>query len=108
MEELFSQFLKTASVISSILTESLGLPPSILEEFNFTDRSFDLLIALFYLPAKGKENMGVNPHKDVSCFTMVLQDEVGGLEVVKDGEWLPLPPTKGALVVNIGDVLQVR
>ncbi|XP_016464260.1 flavonol synthase/flavanone 3-hydroxylase [Nicotiana tabacum] len=106
MEELFSQFLKIGMVVESILSECLGLPPSVLKEFN-DDRNWDFLIALFYLPATETERIGANSHKDVSCFTIVLQDEVEGLEVQKDGEWILIVPQPGALVVNIGDALQV-
>ncbi|KAM3307866.1 flavonol synthase/flavanone 3-hydroxylase [Capsicum chacoense] len=106
MEELFSQFLKIGMVVERILSECLGLPPCVLKEFN-DDRSWDFLIAIFYLPATEKERIGANPHKDVSCFTIVLQDEVAGLEVEKDGKWILIAPQPGALVVNIGDALQV-
>lgn len=107
MEELFRGLLKISSVIEEILSKCLGLREECsLKEFN-GDRNFDLLIALFYLPAKGKERMGINSHKDFSCFTVVLQDDVSGLEVEKNGQWFPIPPNPGALLVNIGDVLQV-
>ncbi|KAJ6375679.1 hypothetical protein OIU77_000617, partial [Salix suchowensis] len=33
-------------------------------------------------------------------------DEAGGLEVRRDGEWIPVIPTRGSLVVNVGDVFQ--
>lgn len=94
-------------VIERILSECLGLPPRVLKEFN-NDRSWDFLIAMFYLPATEKERIGANPHKDLSCFTIVLQNEVAGLEVQKDGEWILIAPQPGALVVNIGDALQVN
>ncbi|KAH0749652.1 hypothetical protein KY290_028884 [Solanum tuberosum] len=106
MEELFSQFMKIGMVVERILSECLGLPSCVLEEFN-NDRSWDFLIALFYLPATEKERIGSNPHKDFSCFTIVLQNEVAGLEVQKDGEWILIAPQPDALVVNIGDALQV-
>ncbi|KAH6797352.1 hypothetical protein C2S52_021906 [Perilla frutescens var. hirtella] len=38
--------------------------------------------------------------------TFIFQDEVGGLEVLKDGHWIPVVPTPGTLVVNVGDVIQ--
>ncbi|KAK4374561.1 hypothetical protein RND71_005238 [Anisodus tanguticus] len=106
MEELFSQFLKIMMVVERVLSECLGLPPCVLKDFN-NDRSWDFLIALFYLPATEKEKIGASSHKDVSCFTIVLQDEVAGLEVQKDGEWILIAPQLGALVVNIGDALQL-
>lgn len=52
---------------------------------------------------------GAGPHSDVSSFTLLLQDEVGGL-YVRSGEgngWIHVVPIKGSLVVNIGDVLQI-
>lgn len=50
------------------------------------------MASLFYLPASLKSKIGVHGHKDVSCLTFVLHDRVGGLEVDKDGEWIPLIP----------------
>lgn len=107
MEDLFNQFTKIGAILESILSDSLGLPPSTLHEFN-NDRNSDVSTALYYLPATEEGKIGVNSHKDVGCITFVLQDEVGGLEVQKDGKWIPVIPIKGALVVNIGIVLQVK
>lgn len=52
---------------------------------------------------KGTKFQGVGPHKDSSgMFTFVLQDDVGGLEVLNQaGEWIPANPIKDSLVVNI-------
>ncbi|KAJ6765165.1 hypothetical protein OIU74_023950 [Salix koriyanagi] len=36
----------------------------------------------------------------------IKPDEAGGLEVRRDGEWIPVIPTRGSLVVNVGDVFQ--
>jgi len=46
-------------------------------------------------------------HTDFDSFTLLWQDEVGGLEVKdKSGTWIGVQPVEGALVMNIGDVLQ--
>ncbi|KAK2973533.1 hypothetical protein RJ640_010588 [Escallonia rubra] len=107
MEEIFSQFSRIGLIVESIIAECLGLPPNLLQEHN-NDRSWDNLAALYYLPATDKGTIGVSAHKDISCITLVLQDQVGGLEVEKDGDWIPLPPLEGALLVNIGDVIQFK
>ncbi|CAL0322714.1 unnamed protein product [Lupinus luteus] len=49
---------------------------------------------------------GLVPHSDTSFLTIVHQDQVGGLELVKDGKWVAVKPNPQALVVNIGDLFQ--
>ncbi|KAL4563069.1 hypothetical protein LXL04_027100 [Taraxacum kok-saghyz] len=58
--------------------------------------------------------VGIKRHSDMGTLTVLLQDDVGGLYVrkgenVSDGneEWFEVPPTKGALVINVGDMLQI-
>ncbi|KAL7192141.1 hypothetical protein ACSBR2_024061 [Camellia fascicularis] len=106
LEEMFSCFTKTGKIVESILNECLGLPPNFLQEYNH-DRSWDFMAAMHYFPATETENNGISEHEDGNCITFVIQDEVGGLEVRKDGEWIPIPPTQGTMVVNVSDVIQV-
>lgn len=50
---------------------------------------------------------GLGMHTDMSCVTIVYQDEIGGLQVrSQEGKWMDIRPCEGTLVVNIGDVLQ--
>lgn len=65
------------------------------------------MVALRYFPAAESENNGLTEHEDSNCISLVFQDEAGGLEVRKDGEWIPVIPAKGTLVVNMSDVIQV-
>jgi isopenicillin N synthase-like dioxygenase len=52
--------------------------------------------------------MGARPHQDTSFFTILLQDDVGGLEVqARNGEWLAAPPRPDMFVVNVGEFLEV-
>ncbi|MGP9781897.1 isopenicillin N synthase family dioxygenase [Glutamicibacter sp. AOP12-B1-11] len=54
-------------------------------------------------------NQGVGLHADYGFVTLLLQDQVGGLQVQPYGqeEWISVPPTPGALVVNLGEMLEV-
>ncbi|MFP5297105.1 MAG: isopenicillin N synthase family dioxygenase [Alphaproteobacteria bacterium] len=46
-------------------------------------------------------------HEDINVITLLLGAEEAGLEVKdRDGQWLPINPPPGALVINIGDMLQ--
>ncbi|KAI3504160.1 hypothetical protein L1887_32705 [Cichorium endivia] len=51
--------------------------------------------------------MGTTKHTDHGFITVLLQDEIGGLQILHQNEWIDVPPTPGALVINIGDLLQL-
>lgn len=106
LEEIFSHLTRTGMLVESILNECLGLPPNFLREYN-QDRSWDFMAALRYFPATKVENNGISEHEDGNLITFVFQDEVGGLEVLKNGEWIPVTPVEDTIVVNVGDVIQV-
>ncbi|XP_074294619.1 feruloyl CoA ortho-hydroxylase F6H1-3-like isoform X2 [Silene latifolia] len=52
---------------------------------------------------------GVSRHSDISTLTILLQEDISGLYARSlDGEsWTDIPPVKGALVINVGDALQI-
>ena len=52
-------------------------------------------------------DLGVHHHTDAGALTVLLQDDVGGLQVYRDGFWHNIPPVPGALVINTGDMMQV-
>jgi isopenicillin N synthase-like dioxygenase len=51
--------------------------------------------------------LGVNHHTDSGALTLLLQDDQPGLEVFHDDGWHLVEPRRDALVVNIGDIVQV-
>ncbi|KAK6938084.1 Non-hem dioxygenase N-terminal domain [Dillenia turbinata] len=52
------------------------------------------------------QNWGMEVHTDSSVLSILLQDEVGGLEAVKDNKWFNVDPIPNSLIVNIGDMMQ--
>ncbi len=57
-------------------------------------------------PDAPDDQFGSAPHTDYGFLTILAQDENGGLEVrARDGGWIPAPPTPGAFVVNVADIL---
>ena len=51
--------------------------------------------------------LGVHHHTDAGALTVVLQDDVGGLQVHRNDQWHNIPPVMGAFVINTGDMMQV-
>jgi isopenicillin N synthase-like dioxygenase len=58
-------------------------------------------------PTPENGQLGINQHTDAGALTLLLQDQQAGLEVYKDGAWHLVEPRPGALVINIGDIVQV-
>lgn len=63
----------------------------------------------YYPPCPQPElAMGLTPHSDSVGLTILLQvNEIEGLQVKKDGMWVPVKPLPDAFVINVGDVLEV-
>jgi isopenicillin N synthase-like dioxygenase len=59
--------------------------------------------------ADGADQQGVGPHTDWNFLTLLLQDDVGGLQArsAGAGRWIDVSPVDGALIVNIGEMLEV-
>jgi isopenicillin N synthase-like dioxygenase len=55
------------------------------------------------------KEFGVGEHTDSGILSLLVQDDVGGLQVKvhKTGEWIDAPPVSGALVVNLGEMVQL-
>ncbi|WVZ98622.1 hypothetical protein U9M48_044035 [Paspalum notatum var. saurae] len=94
---------EVALAIMEVIGESLGVGRSCYRDF-FADGCS--IMRCNYYPAcpEPERTLGTGPHCDPSALTLLLQDgAVDGLQVLVDGEWQPVRPTPGALVVNIGD-----
>jgi isopenicillin N synthase-like dioxygenase len=83
------------------------LKPSYLTDIECNQGQF--IVGHYYPPCPQPElSIGTSRHSDSGFLTILLQDEVGGLKILHDDQWVDVTPTPGALIVNIGDLLQVR
>lgn len=65
-----------------------------------------VLFRIFHYPAAtDDQGWGVGEHTDYGLLTLLAQDDTGGLEVKTPRGWIAAPPLEGALVCNIGDML---
>ena len=77
-----------------------------------SEDSYAILRLLRYPPgrisANAEPELGVGAHVDSGCLVMLLQDEIGGLQVQNSrGEWIDAPPIADTLVINMGMMLQI-
>ncbi|KAG8385356.1 hypothetical protein BUALT_Bualt03G0034600 [Buddleja alternifolia] len=63
----------------------------------------------YYPPCPQPELVtGLYPHSDANGLTILLQvNEIEGLQINKDGVWIPVSPLPNAFVINIGDILEI-
>jgi isopenicillin N synthase-like dioxygenase len=89
-----------------VMARNLGMPAESLDaHFRPAHTSFLRLNYYPRCPTPG-DQLGVNAHTDSGAVTLLLQD-MPGLEVFHRDRWLMVEPRRDALVVNLGDVLQV-
>jgi isopenicillin N synthase-like dioxygenase len=94
-----------ADQLMAAMCVGLGLAPDHLEKV-FGDRRSSLVKLIHYPPTPPGE-AGVNAHHDAGFLTLLWQHEVGGLQAMnEDGQWIDVAPTDGAIVVNLGEILQ--
>ena len=91
------------------LPDGLKLPPDYFVQFY--RKPLIQVRLLHYLPQDQQaalEGGDSRAHQDAGGFTMLQQDDVGGLEIKsKSGEWLIVPPVENSFVVNIGDSMRL-
>lgn len=99
---------RVTSYLLDALAHVLGVDPA------FFRRAFEKpltnMTLLHYPPqAPGRDDFGIHPHKDTDALTILAPDPVGGLFVrCKDrDEWISAAAPDDALIVNIGDLLEV-
>lgn len=114
--ETMTDYLEAVTVLSldllDAMADGLGLPRGYLRPF-FTPKHTGF-VRLNHYPVDDLHaddarpaDLGVHHHSDAGALTVLLQDEVGGLQVHRDGEWHDVPPLPGAFVINTADMLQV-
>ncbi|CAI9783946.1 unnamed protein product [Fraxinus pennsylvanica] len=51
---------------------------------------------------------GLRAHTDAGGIILLFQDDkVSGLQLLKDGKWVDVPPMRHSIVINLGDQLEV-
>ena len=101
----------------SVMSANLGMPAEHLDDAFRPEHSGFLRLnyyplcpvpespAALELPVAG--HLGINHHTDAGALTVLLQDDQPGLEVYRHGAWHLIETNPDALVINIGDVVQV-
>jgi isopenicillin N synthase-like dioxygenase len=105
--ELFAAFDRAGDRLLSAIARHLRLAPN---WFDAAVKDGNSVLRLLHYPpiAADAEGVRAEAHEDINLITLLLGAEEAGLELLDraTGRWLALAPPEGAMVVNVGDMLQ--
>ncbi|CAK9169912.1 unnamed protein product [Ilex paraguariensis] len=105
MEQFATTVSDLARKLADILAEKMGHPSAFFRENCLPSTCY--LRMNRYLPCQiASEVLGLMPHTDSDFLTILHQDQIGGLQLVKDDKWIAVKPNPEALIINIGDLFQ--
>lgn len=104
--ELFAAFDTAGDKLLSAVARYLGLAP---DWFDSAVKDGNSVLRLLHYPpvAADAPEVRAGAHEDINLITLLLGAEEAGLELLdRDGKWLAVKPPEGAMVINVGDMLQ--
>ncbi|XP_057960831.1 1-aminocyclopropane-1-carboxylate oxidase [Malania oleifera] len=110
MREFALEIEKLAEQLLDLLCENLGLEKGYLKKAFYGSKgpTFGTKVSN-YPPCPQPELIkGLRAHTDAGGLILLFQDDrVSGLQLLKDGRWIDVPPMRHSIVINLGDQLEV-
>ncbi|XP_010501950.1 PREDICTED: gibberellin 2-beta-dioxygenase 7-like [Camelina sativa] len=105
VETYVQEIARVAQLICEVLGKQVNVNSKYFENVYELKNSF-LRLNKYHPRVFGSEVFGLVPHTDTSFLTILFQDQIGGLELKKNDQWISVKPCSEALTVNIGDMFQ--
>nr|ABN79672.1 flavonol synthase [Rudbeckia hirta] len=107
-EQYAQSMIPVADKLLGLLSQGLGLEHGDMKQgLGGEDLTYMLKIN-YYPPCPCPElALGVAPHTDMSSITILVPNEVQGLQVFKDDHWYDVAYIPNALIIHIGDQIEI-
>ncbi|XP_077250087.1 flavonol synthase/flavanone 3-hydroxylase-like [Tasmannia lanceolata] len=107
-ENYGKELRKVADRLMEVLSEGLGLEAKALKaSLGGEDMELEMKINMYPPCPQPELALGVEPHTDMSALTILVPNEVPGLQVWKDGNWVAVDYSPNTLFVHIGDQIEI-
>lgn len=94
--------------LSRGISVGLGLEEGEAEKALNLESSVQIFIGNLYPRCPNPDlAMGLPPHSDHGLFTLLIENQVSGLQIQHKGRWINVKPLPNSLLVNTGDHLEV-
>lgn len=111
MKEFALKLEKLAEELLDLLCENLGIEKGYLKKVfhGANGPTFGTKVSNYPPCPKPDLIKGLRAHTDAGGIILLFQDDkVSGLQLLKDGQWIDVPPLRHSIVVNLGDQIEVH
>lgn len=112
MQSAVNEWMKSMEAVAMELFRALAI--GLGHDYHYFDSTMSpdpysrMKISRYPAQAEGPDTQqGLGLHHDSGLFTFILQNEVIGLQVMKEGELHDVIPVPGTFIVNLGEMFQV-
>ena len=109
--EYGEKVVKLGGRLLKLMSINLGLEEEFLLKTFGGDKEIGACLRVNYYPKCPQPDLtlGLSPHSDPGGITILLpdDDDVSGLQVRKGDDWITVKPVPNALIINLGDQIQV-
>ncbi|GAB4836295.1 hypothetical protein Ancab_039525 [Ancistrocladus abbreviatus] len=107
IETYSAELKKLALKLLDCMAKALKMDPNDMRVL-FDEGKQEMRMSYYPSCPQPDQVMGLTAHSDATGLTILRQtNDVEGLQIKKDGKWVPVKPFSDAFIINIGDILEV-